>query len=1448
MEEPILSEELRQELGNHANIVVLSKRKRRKGENEVGNVALPDEEIHSIKKQSKRQKKRFEQSQNKKMRASKQGDYISAIKLHEISPQHRELLASSTSLNQTKSLKQTLTALLKKERAGIPLTDEERAVLYKTCDIDANDESEVFSSSLKSSIELRDMNNTTTSASNKSLESEINGENNVDSGLLFSFDTITASSSNKRSTADTTIQAIISEEEPVGGGKANQKDKKKSKKKRTREIEDEAAVIVPEEKPMSLGQRMLQQFGKLKDKPFAQKAEIVEEEKHPISCSFLEETVDIETAQEPTHHAPKKNDDTAGNVKTISNVHSIIKEESSASQDSEFKKQKIGSSKATASATTAATAPVIAAVHVTVHRPADIEASRMQLPVSQMEQEIIEAINANDTIILCGETGSGKSTQLPIFLYEAGYAMNDQMIGIAQPRRVAVISTAERVHYEMGSVSYPQKHHSHRLVGYQIRHESLTVGPQTAIKFMTDGILLREISDDILLRKYRVIILDEAHERNVNTDILLGLLSRSVPLRKRISWEENAKYRSLSAEDRLTSPLPIQPLKLIIMSATLRTEDFLQPQLFPSKLPPIIKVESRTFPITVHFNKRTELNHQAKGANGYLEQCYRKILAMHRKLPPGGILVFVTGKREILSLCRRVKRALLPKQKNVKEEVDEEEYDSEEGDDLDEHDSDSDIGEDDQVESNSEEEDDENDRMQQPQPDDDDDDVVQDDEDEEGDSSGIRQRMLAQLLGRPLASVDTQQTNTEEKKQDDNDQRDEQSKEEQLKLIPVIHPLFAMMPAAAQARIFQPLPSPNHRLIVIATNVAETSITIPGIRYVLDSGRCKQRVSTTSRTNDKDGNKSGVGSRYEVQWISQAAAEQRAGRAGRTGPGHVYRLYSAQFYHEHMSKFMPPEITRTPCEEVLLHMMALGIEKVDVFPFPTPPPPRLVHQAMTLLTNLGAISTRKMEVNGLGKQLGRLSPLGQWLRLFPLHPRFGKMIVVAITLTKSMQSHEQRQRLLGHVLTMVATLAERSVFELDGRLENGDDDDEEERDQQQDEEDGEEKAKAKHPPLWHHSSGDAMARLRATGAYLHCLSSSVSSSSMNANFNSKAAANITTAGFCRMQSLHEPTLLRIIDLRKQLQHITQASVPKITGNNSHNSTSNGPLLSLESPSTPPTAAEEQALRQILLAGYCDSIARKAPLGSVQGPGQNRRRRLTAYLSGDPAVTTPIYIHPTSNVYKSDPTVNLPEFVCYGSLIRNQRGDALFMTAVTALQPQWVAPVCLQYACPLLSLSSPLATPVPYYDHDHEQCMVYVTPSYGSQKWTLPGMSITAEQAVNSMSSSGGMTSAPQGYRPQDLQYKLFARFLLTGMLKLSCRQLLTSKALKEPNAIMQTKIHPKIAMLLQQLVDKDVKNRLNLVSALSRQPRFLLTEIEALVLPEVKERLRQVWSTLTIEV
>ena len=257
-----------------------------------------------------------------------------------------------------------------------------------------------------------------------------------------------------------------------------------------------------------------------------------------------------------------------------------------------------------------------------INRPSDVEKTRMDLPVTAMEYEIMDAIRSNDVTIICSETGSGKSTQIPAYLYEAGmsYAPASPdatfVIGITQPRRVAAVSTAKRVCYEMGQgdgQTIRGKNGNGNLVAYKTRYETSGTGKATRIQFMTDGILLSEIQSDLLLRRYSVIVLDESHERNLNTDVLIGLLSKTLPLRKKAAEEDRSMV----------------PLKLILMSATLRVEDFTKNEmLFPTGPPAVVTVPGRTHPVTVHHSKTTELDDYGKLKTPFLLMTLRYVVGL----------------------------------------------------------------------------------------------------------------------------------------------------------------------------------------------------------------------------------------------------------------------------------------------------------------------------------------------------------------------------------------------------------------------------------------------------------------------------------------------------------------------------------------------------------------------------------------------------------------------------------------------------------------------------------------------------------------------------------------------------------------------------------------------------------------------------------------------------
>lgn len=348
---------------------------------------------------------------------------------------------------------------------------------------------------------------------------------------------------------------------------------------------------------------------------------------------------------------------------------------------------------------------------------------------------------------------------------------------------------------------------------------------------MTDGVLLREVQSDFLLRRYSAIIIDEAHERSLNTDILIGLLSKIVPLRRKLALEwANKQQQQKQTQQTQTNTTStnthgekseimdvqnqsgaIYPLKLIIMSATLRVEDFVSNKLlFPLTPPPVVSIEARQYPVTVHWSKKTE--------DDYLDAAYKKVCNIHRKLPSGGVLVFLTGQQEIEFLVRKLRTQFSRSANSVQQ-----------------------------------------------------------------------------------GSIPTNVR---------------------------VLPLFAALSQADQLRVFEPVPE-GTRLIVVCTNVAETSLTIPGIKYVVDTGKVKQLFYDPL---------SGI-SQFQIVWISQASANQRAGRSGRTAPGHCYRLFSSAVFNNQFEKFAQPEINLMPIEGVVLQMKNMNINHILSFPFPSPPDP-----------------------------------------------------------------------------------------------------------------------------------------------------------------------------------------------------------------------------------------------------------------------------------------------------------------------------------------------------------------------------------------------------------------------------------------------------------------------------------------------------------------------------
>ncbi len=460
-----------------------------------------------------------------------------------------------------------------------------------------------------------------------------------------------------------------------------------------------------------------------------------------------------------------------------------------------------------------------------------IRSQREFLPAFACRQELMRTIRENQVVVVVGETGSGKTTQLAQYLHEEGYSRSGT-IGCTQPRRVAAMSVAKRVSDEMNV-------QLGTTVGYAIRFEDCT-GPQTRIKYMTDGVLLRESLRDPEIDQYAVIIIDEAHERSLQTDILLGLLRSILPHRR--------------------------DLKVIITSATMNAEKF--SDFFGTV--PIFTIPGRTFTVDIFYSKNP--------CEDYVEGAVKQAIAIHLAQPAGDILIFMTGQEDIEATCDSI---------------------------LD---------------------------------------------------------RLAHVKDAPPLSV---------------------------------LPIYSQLPADMQARIFE-RSLKGHRKCIIATNIAETSLTVDGISYVIDCGYCKVKVYNPRIGMDS----------LQIFPISQAAANQRAGRAGRTGPGSCFRLYTETAYRNELFANNVPEIQRTNLSNVVLLLKSLGISDLLKFGFLDAPPTDTLLSAMHQLWVLDALTDD-----------GELTMLGKLMVEFPLDPPLAKMLLTAVD-----------NRCTEEVLTIVSMLSVPTVF------------------------------------------------------------------------------------------------------------------------------------------------------------------------------------------------------------------------------------------------------------------------------------------------------------------------------------------------------------------------------------------------------------------------------------
>ena len=481
-----------------------------------------------------------------------------------------------------------------------------------------------------------------------------------------------------------------------------------------------------------------------------------------------------------------------------------------------------------------------------------------ELPVSERRDDIMNAIRDNQVVIIAGETGSGKTTQIPKMCLELGLGEKG-LIGHTQPRRLAARSVAERIAEELG-----QK--IGETVGYQVRFTS-EVGEHSAIKLMTDGILLAEIQNDKLLRRYSTLIIDEAHERSLNIDFILGYLKRILPQRPDLKVIITSATIDPERFARHFSPSYV-PGKGIVDESLSAEEREIAEAILPDDAPPIIEVSGRTYPVEIRYRPLDEEDYLSDDEIEDDHDPTDGILDAIKELSkeaPGDILIFFSGEREI---------------RDAKDAIE------------------------------------------------------------------------AMVAKSPRLNYE-------------------------------VLPLYARLSLAEQHRVFSPGTRPR---IVLATNVAETSLTVPGIKYVIDTGTARiSRYSARTKVQ-----------RLPIERISQASANQRSGRCGRVSDGIAIRLYSEEDFNSR-PEFTDPEILRTNLAAVILQMIAIGVVRepgdISRFPFVQPPASRSINDGVNLLRELGALTERpRAPRKGRGNS-ATLTAIGRAMAAFPVDPRLARMII-----------------------------------------------------------------------------------------------------------------------------------------------------------------------------------------------------------------------------------------------------------------------------------------------------------------------------------------------------------------------------------------------------------------------------------------------------------------------
>lgn len=594
-----------------------------------------------------------------------------------------------------------------------------------------------------------------------------------------------------------------------------------------------------------------------------------------------------------------------------------------------------------------------------------------------------------------------------------------------------------------------------------------------------------------------------------------------------------------------------------------------------------------------------------------------------------------------------------------------------------------------------------------------------------------------------------------------------------------ILPLYSMMPSEEQAKVFASVPE-NHRLIVLATNIAETSLTIPGISYVVDSGRQKSRNYHN-----------GVSS-FDIMWISKAAADQRAGRAGRTGPGQCYRIYSSSLYTRHMDQFATPEVLARPLEDVILAMKAMKIDNIVDFPFPTPPNREQVDTAMSLLANIGCLDLTRGRVDG------EITRLGLAVSKLPLGVRHGKMLLVAA-----------EAGLLDYAISLVAILSENHSVFSHGHEEPSEPSD----DMPNEENDEGEPTKKRKSSAWLHKDGDLIAALLAVGAYTY--------SGQGA---SGFAEKLACRRFCKETCLDPIVMERIQTMRKHLAKVGKQRLGSVDGVASK---TGGILWSMP----PPNLMQTRLLCQSIAAGLLDNVAHLATPGSLSGDHPYSLR--LAYIGCTTKTKEPLFMDRNSVLFTRDYR-RLPQWVCYESLHRKSLKDGrivAIMKNLTPLDPCWLS--FLAIGSPMLTIGDPIQSPPPSYDEAEDIITCSMKTKYGFHGWEIPSVQRPFATAV--------LTAGGRGLFTEDDLFRWFGRFLLEGKIFSELKAM--ENMLNDPPSVVTRKISSsKVIALVSTLSRHGIDNKHSLIHHWTKvNDKFLFSLMKKWVRPEQAPAFKTMW-------